>query len=69
MPRSDQRNEEIERHVRRLVGLVTLRRLSKMADAEIAAESRNEMRAKRIIIALIVLAALLVGGLWLRQII
>jgi hypothetical protein len=67
MSRSDQRNEEIERHVRRLVGVATLRRLRKMADAEMAADSRNAILAKRIVITLIVLTALFMGGLWLRQ--
>ena len=69
MSRSEQSNDEIEQHVRRLVGIVTLRRLRKMADAEMAAESRNALWARRIIIALTILSALLIGGLWLRQII
>jgi hypothetical protein len=68
MSRSQKSNDEIGQHVRRLVGIVTLRRLRKMADAEMAADARNALWARRTIIALIVLTALFAGGLWLRQI-
>ena len=68
MSRSQKSNDEIEQHVRRLVGVVTLRRLRKMADAEMAAEARNALWARRTITALIVRTALFAGGLWLRQI-
>jgi hypothetical protein len=59
---------DIDRHVRHLVGIATLRRLRRMVDSETAAETATAIRAWRLTILLAVGAVIFVAGLALMVI-
>ena len=53
-------DSEIDRHVRRIVGIATLRRLRRMVDSENANDARQAMLAKRLGVLLSCLALVFV---------
>lgn len=61
-------NNDIDQHVRRLIGIATLRRLRRMVDSENTAEADAAIQAKRFAIPLMIIAVIFVAGLALMMV-
>ena len=61
-------NSDIDRQVKRLVGIATLRRLRRMVDSEHAAETHAATQARRLAILLAVIAVIFIAGLALMMV-